>query len=122
MTSKERRPQRPPEIDKAVKEFRATARAELAKKEVVQFRMDTDDLQKLYQVCASKKKPVGTLVREWVLERTGYELSTKETHKTMRLEQDIAAISRQLNLMKDKFEQLEATIIQDLKKHRSRSA
>lgn len=122
MTSKANKSQRPSEIDKALKEFRATSRAELAKKEVVQFRIDTEDLQKLYQVCALKKKPVGTLVREWVLERTEHILSAKETPKTIKLEQNISDISRQLNFMKDRFERLEAIITQDLPSGKSKTA
>lgn len=121
MTTRKNRPKRPPEIDEAVKEFRTASRAELAKKEVVQFRMDTDDLQKLYQVCALKKRPVGTLVREWVLERSGYELATTPK-ATNKLEQDIADISCQLNFMKEKVEQLEAAIMHDLNERRSKSA
>jgi hypothetical protein len=122
MRSKDNKPQRPAEIDKAVKKFRAVSRAELAKREVVQFRMDTDDLQKLFQVCALNKKPVGTLVRDWVIERTEHELSAKARQKPTKLEQDVADIGRQLNFMKDKFEQLEATINRDLNKRKSKSA
>ena len=121
MTTKKNKPQRPPEIDQAVKEFRTASRAELAKKEVVQFRMDTDDLQKLYQVCALNKKPVGTLVREWVLERIGYESATTNLTAN-KLEQDIADINCQLNFMRDTFERLEAAIIHNLNERRSKSA
>lgn len=77
MTKPKKRPTRPAEIDEAVKQLRAASRAELAKKEVVQFRMDTEDLQRLYQVCAQRKKPVGTLVREWVLDMTAKELNAR---------------------------------------------
>lgn len=75
--TKGKHPKRPREIDEAVQQLRAASRQELAKKEVVQFRMDTEDLQRLYQVCAKHKKPVGTLVREWVLDMTEHELSTR---------------------------------------------
>ena len=123
MTSKGKKLKRPPEIDKAVKEFRAASRSELAKKEVVQFRMDTDDLQQLFQVCALKKKPVGTLVREWVLEHTQQELATfdvtfnhesGEAQRAIKLEQDIAEINSQLNDIKHNVERLEAVMIKDL--------
>ncbi len=118
--TKRNKPRRPREIDRAVKEFRAASRAELAKTEVVQFRMDTDDLQRLYRVCALNKKPVGTLVREWVLERTGRESTT--TGAANGLEQDIAEIKRQLKLMDDKFEQLQAAITHTLNARKSKSA
>lgn len=120
MTTRKPKPSRPQEIDQAVKKFRAASRAALAKKEIVQFRLETSDLNKLYQVCALKKKPVGTLVREWVLEHTDRELAQRQ--KANRTELDIADLSRQLNFMREQFERIEETIIRHGNKRRSKSA
>ncbi|HEY9871324.1 MAG TPA: hypothetical protein V6D08_19350 [Candidatus Obscuribacterales bacterium] len=51
----------------------ARARAEVAKTEIVQFRLDADNISRLYEFATALRKPVGTLVREWVLERMASE-------------------------------------------------
>lgn len=51
----------------------ARARAEVAKTEIVQFRLDADNITRLYEFATELKKPVGTMVREWVLERMDAE-------------------------------------------------
>jgi hypothetical protein len=41
----------------------------VAKSEQFNFRMDADTIKRLYAVAAEQRKPVGALVREWVLEK-----------------------------------------------------
>lgn len=50
-------------------EMAARSRAEVAKTEIVQFRLDADNITRPYEFATELKKPVGTMVREWLLER-----------------------------------------------------
>lgn len=56
-------------------EMSARARASVAKTEVMQFRLDAESIQQLYELAVTLKKPVGAMVREWVLERLQAEIS-----------------------------------------------
>ncbi len=49
------------------------ARAAVAKTETMQFRLDAENIQLLYEMAVSQRKPVGAMVREWVLERLQFE-------------------------------------------------
>ena len=49
------------------------ARAEVAKTEIVQFRLDPTNILRLYELAEKSKKPLGTMVRNWVLERMASE-------------------------------------------------
>jgi hypothetical protein len=51
----------------------ARAKTRVAKTEIVQFRLDADNITRLYEFATELKKPVGTMVREWVLERMAAE-------------------------------------------------
>jgi prophage antirepressor-like protein len=61
------------EIDKREAQLRAEARKEIAKREIFHFRIDSESIEKLYEVAGKKRKPVGTMVREWVMERLDHE-------------------------------------------------
>lgn len=39
------------------------------------FRLDGEDIKRLYELAGSRQKPVSAMVREWVLERLESELS-----------------------------------------------
>jgi len=47
----------------------AEALESVAKSEQFNFRMDAETIKLLYKVAAQQRKPVGALVREWVLEK-----------------------------------------------------
>ncbi len=64
---------RPPHIDKALKEIRSFARAEMAKNQIVQFRVDEADFERLVKMATEKEYPIGTMVRNWVFERLSLE-------------------------------------------------
>jgi len=61
------------ELAKRKADMSARARAEVAKTEILQFRLDADNISRLYEFATELKKPVGTMVREWVLERMAAE-------------------------------------------------
>jgi hypothetical protein len=61
------------ELERRKSEMTARARAEVAKTEIVQFRVDAENINKLYEYAAKTKMPIGTMVRQWVLERLKQE-------------------------------------------------
>lgn len=66
------------ELAKRKSEMAARARVEVAKTEIVQFRVDADSIEKLYEHAAALKMPIGTMVRQWVLERLAAEERSEE--------------------------------------------
>ena len=65
-----------PAIKKALKKVESSVRADKTKEGVVQFRIEQDDLEKLYELSEKYRKPLGAMVREWVLERIKDEATT----------------------------------------------
>ena len=61
------------ELEKRKAEMTNRARAEVAKTEIVQFRLDPTNILRLYELAEKSKKPLGTMVRNWVLERMALE-------------------------------------------------
>jgi hypothetical protein len=61
------------ELTKRKAEMVARARSEVAKTEVVQFRLDAPNIEKLYSYAATNKVALSALVREWVLDRLEQE-------------------------------------------------
>lgn len=53
--------------------LRSAAKKELAVKGTVQFRLDEGSMLRLMQAADSKKVPLGTLVRMWMVERLDAE-------------------------------------------------
>jgi hypothetical protein len=82
------------ELTRRKNEMTARARAEVAKTEIVQFRVDADNIQKLYEHAAKLKLPVGTMVRQWVMDRLSAE-ENGELH-------DIASLHARF----DRFEEI----------------
>src|SRR5579872_935577 len=50
------------------------AREELAKTEVMHFRLDPNNILKLYELAEKKRQNPGAMVRQWVLERMAVEM------------------------------------------------
>jgi hypothetical protein len=65
------------ELKKRKAELKKIVHAEILKREVMQFRLEPENIDKLYRLAASKRKPVGTLVREWIIDRINAELKDK---------------------------------------------
>jgi hypothetical protein len=61
------------ELEKRKAEMTSRARAEVAKTEIVQFRLDPANILRLYELAEKNKKPLGAMVRNWVLERMAVE-------------------------------------------------
>lgn len=55
------------------------ARSEVAKREVMHFRLDAATIQGLYEIAEEQQRPVGAMVREWVSERLDRERGVKTT-------------------------------------------
>lgn len=71
---------RPAHIDKAMKELRSFARSEMAKTEIIQFRVDQADFERLVEAATAYQMPMGAMVRDWVLDRL--EPRKKQTPKS----------------------------------------
>ncbi|MBX9878392.1 MAG: hypothetical protein K2Y22_08025 [Candidatus Obscuribacterales bacterium] len=54
-------------------EMAARSRAAVAKKELVQFRLEADQIVKLFEIAAKNEIHMGTMLRQWVNERIAYE-------------------------------------------------
>jgi hypothetical protein len=54
---------------KAILSLRKEAEERVIKDEVMRFRLESETLQKLLELSKKTKKPAGTLVREWVIEK-----------------------------------------------------
>lgn len=53
----------------------ARAKSNVTKTEILQFRLDAESIGQLYEVAGHYKKPVGAMVREWVMERLQKEIT-----------------------------------------------
>lgn len=49
------------------------AQIAVAKRGIMQFRADPEDILELYNLATVRKQPISTMVREWVLERLAQE-------------------------------------------------
>ncbi len=95
----------PGELSKRKRQTLLQARAEVAKTGIVQFRIDEESVQKLYDRASLVKKPVGTMAREWVLERLAEEDSHSGNEMT-KLGEDIVAV------INSRFDRLEKILVQ----------
>jgi hypothetical protein len=74
------------------------ARSEIARKEVVQFRLEPDAIEQLYDIAGKRRKPVGTLIREWIMERLQVESAGGVTteQRLSRVEEQITKLTKKL--------------------------
>ena len=88
------------QLEERMSKLKASARAEVAKTEVMHFRMDAPSIEQLYILAGQKRKPVGALVREWVMERMQLESNSTTNMKVSLFEvtQRLQAIEKHLNL------------------------
>lgn len=62
------------ELQRRKAELKKMVHADVVKREVMQFRLEPENIERLYKVALKKRKPVGTLIREWVSQRIESEL------------------------------------------------
>ena len=82
------------QLEKRKAEMTARAKAELAKTEIVQFRLDRKSIMILFKLTEKYRKPLGAMVREWVLERMQQETQRGANPRT--IEQRLSALERQI--------------------------
>ena len=64
----------------------------VAKTEQFNFRMEAETIKRLYQCAEAQGKPVGALVREWVIEKLNEE---EKAPSTTALMQEIQVLKKQ---------------------------
>ncbi len=79
------------EIEKRGRRMQQEALKSVAKREQLNIRMDEENIYRLYEFAKLKGKPVGTLVREWIVERLDLEQQPRDA-KSVRLANDVAAL------------------------------
>ncbi len=92
------------EIAARRKNMQERALHSIAKREQLNIRMDEELIMRLYSTAEGFKKPVGTLVREWVIERlnaggkSGTELGVQQLLKEVSaMNKKIDKIEKSLN-------------------------
>jgi hypothetical protein len=68
------------QLQKRKAELKKLVHAEITKREVMQFRLEPENIDKLYQIALKQRVAVGTLVREWIIERINAELKQGQDH------------------------------------------
>jgi hypothetical protein len=89
------------ELEKRKAEMTSRARAEVAKTEIVQFRLDPINILRLYELAEKSKKPLGAMVRNWVLERMALE-------PTSRGQASFAELPARVKLLETQMQKLAA--------------
>src|ERR1700733_14196359 len=56
----------------------------VAKSEQFNFRVDADTIRRLYGIAGEQRKPVGALVREWILDRLQQEQASPSPGELMK--------------------------------------
>jgi hypothetical protein len=56
----------------------------VAKSEQFNFRVDADTIKRLYAIAGEQRKPVGALVREWILDRLQQEQASPSPGELMK--------------------------------------
>ncbi len=90
-----------PALKKRVKQLKKKARDYIAKTEIVQFRLDEQTYQDLFSIAENERRPVGTIVREWVTERVQQESTTKNKRGQTNVSRlEITTLQKQLDDIK----------------------
>jgi chromosome segregation ATPase len=85
------------ELEKRKTEMTARARVEIAKTEIVQFRLDPGNILKLYELAEKAKKPLGAMIRDWALERMQLERGgATASAKIHKLERRMNALEKKV--------------------------
>ena len=89
------------ELARRKSEMTARARAEVAKTEIVQFRIDADNISKLYEHAARVKMPIGAMVRKWVMDRLEVEEKGEQTHLPQTYLDCLVSLQMRLNTVEE---------------------
>jgi hypothetical protein len=73
------------QFDNLLSQATAQMKDEIAKREVIPFRLDEQSVKKLQDIAVKKRQHVGALVREWVLERLAKENNEDAFERIIRL-------------------------------------
>ncbi len=84
------------EIDTRRKRMQEEALKTVAKTEQLNIRVDEKSIIRLYNVAAKAGSPVGTMVREWILERLASEEQGKSTHRSDLLLEAMSALQSRI--------------------------
>ena len=76
--------ERSSKINKVLSEMKKAARKQVAKREVLHFRIDQANIFEIYEMAASKKTPVGTMIREWIIERLQQEKDMSQSKLSLQ--------------------------------------
>jgi hypothetical protein len=83
-------------ISKALEEMKQAARVDIARRRILHFRIGESNILEIYEMAATKKQPVGTMVREWVLERLKQEQGGSSNNKLHDIEKRVNTLERRL--------------------------
>ena len=92
-----------PELIDRIGKVKQKARDWLVKNEIVQFRLDQESYRNLFLIAERERKPIGTLVREWISERIKQDPPINGKGKKVRKtsvsfsELGTTALAKQLN-------------------------
>jgi hypothetical protein len=67
----------PAELEKRRKKLQEEALESVASRGQVKLSFDGDDIKSLYKQAGNKRKPVGIMMRDWILERLSAEESER---------------------------------------------
>lgn len=105
-------------------ELKKIVHAEIIKREVMQFRLEPENIEKLYRIAAQKRKPVGTLVREWIVERINLEPMSKTSRSVaLGTESALTAFDLAINKLRAEIQEplIELSkrmcIVEDMARH-----
>jgi hypothetical protein len=74
----------PEERQKRRDKVASEALESVAKSEQFNFRVDADTIKRLYAIAGEQRKPVGALVREWILDRLQQEQASPSPGELMK--------------------------------------
>src|SRR5580658_8976150 len=77
MTKNKDRTQITPQLEKRIEKLKKKARDYIAKTEIIQFRLDENTYCELFSLAEHQRKPIGTLVREWITDKVKQELANQ---------------------------------------------
>jgi hypothetical protein len=81
-------------INKALDELKQSARTDIARRGILHFRINEANVLELYEIAANKKKALGTMIREWVLERLKQEQNGGPNDKLHDLDERLKALEK----------------------------
>jgi predicted transcriptional regulator len=91
---------------------RDAAKQELIKSEVMTFRLPSDEQEKLYALAEKRNVRVTVMVRDWVIERLGIEISRPSRKNSISI-RDIEEIQARLSVIESELELSSKPIVRE---------